>query len=96
MNNKALASLRKRIDKEDEKIIRSLAKRQETVRKIGKVKKEMAIPILDNGRWEKVVKSRQDMAKKLNLSEGLVINIYKQIHKNSLEIEKGVKNENSK
>lgn len=86
MNN-TIKNLRSEIDEVDENLLNNLAKRQQIVKKIGKIKKEAGIKQLDNKRWQKLMENRLAKAKKLGLSENLVKNLYQIIHKNSLEIE---------
>lgn len=85
---KELEDYRKQIDKIDQQILQTLSKRFEVVAKIGKLKKKLGLPVLDIKRWKKVQQSREQAGKKLGLPEKLIKNIYKAIHKYSLEIEK--------
>lgn len=89
MNNKLLESLRSQIDKADEDLLVVLARRQKTVKKIGKLKRENGIQPLDNNRWKELMKKRLLRARELNLSEDFVKNLYELIHKDSLTTEKG-------
>ncbi len=75
-----LNNLRKQIDKIDESIVSLLAKRMETVKKVGRFKKKKNIPTLDKLRWQKVIKSKRGFVKK----------IWKVIHKEALKVEKSV------
>ena len=75
-----LDDLRKQIDEIDKSIINLLAKRMETVKKIGQLKKKRNIPVLDKSRWKKVIKSKKGFVKK----------IYNIIHEEALKIEKSL------
>ncbi len=75
-----LEDLRKQIDGIDESIVNLLAKRIETVKKVGQLKKKSNIPVLDKSRWQKVIKSKKGYIKK----------IYNIIHDHALEIEKSL------
>ncbi|KKT48035.1 MAG: Chorismate mutase [Candidatus Gottesmanbacteria bacterium GW2011_GWA2_44_17] len=75
-----LDDLRKQIDEIDKSIINLLAKRMETVKKIGQLKKKSNIPVLDKSRWKKVIKSKKGFVKK----------IYNIIHEEALKIEKSL------
>ncbi len=75
-----LEDLRKQIDGIDESIVSLLAKRMETVKKVGQLKKKSNIPVLDKSRWQKVIKSKKGFVKK----------IYNIIHEEALEIEKSL------
>ncbi len=79
MKNK-LEDLRKRIDEIDESIVTLLAKRMETVKKIGQLKKNNNISVLDESRWQKVIKSKNGFVKK----------IWEIIHAEALKIEKSI------
>ncbi|VVA43652.1 Chorismate mutase [Candidatus Roizmanbacteria bacterium] len=79
MKNK-LEDLRKQIDAIDESIVVLLAKRMETVKKIGQLKKKINIPVLDKSRWQKVIKSKKGYIKK----------IWEIIHEEALKVEKSL------
>lgn len=79
---------RKQIDDLDEKILASLAKRISIVRKIGNFKKKSGLDLLDEKRWQEVLKSRLVKAESLNLSTDVIKKLYDLIHKYSLDIEK--------
>ncbi len=90
MNTK-LENLRKQIDTVDEKILTLLSKRISIVRKIGKLKKENGIKLLDEKRWRQLLDSRLSKADSLDLPGTLIKEIYGFIHKYSLDIEKNSK-----
>ena len=75
-----LEDLRKQIDEIDDLIVSLLAKRMETVKKVGQLKKKSNIPVLDKSRWQKVIKSKKGFVKK----------IWKVIHDEALVVEKSV------
>lgn len=91
MNN--LKTLRSKIDKADQELIKALAKRQEVVLEIGKLKKKLKLPPLDQKRWQEVLESKIQMGEKLNLPKSLIVKIYNAIHEHSLEIESKTKEE---
>ena len=73
MNRKVIKELRNRIDKVDDQIFDLIIKRFDYVKKIGKVKKEMNMPVDDKAREEIIIE---------RLSEKLNSNInYKEIKK---------------
>lgn len=80
MKNK-LENLRKQIDEIDESIIILLAKRMETVKKIGQLKKKNNLQVLDQFRWSQVIKTKKGYVKK----------IWKIIHNEALKVEKRLK-----
>lgn len=87
---KKLNQLRLSIDKLDKTILRSLWKRQKTVKKIGLLKRSMGIAYYDPKRWALVLKSRIKQGEKLGLPKKLVQRLYTLIHEYSLEIEEKV------
>lgn len=86
--NKTLDDLRKEIDIIDDELLKVLVKRFDVVRKIGKLKQEQHIPPLDEKRWQEVRHNITEKAKKLNLSEETISNIYEEIHNAALTLEK--------
>ncbi|MBU0999784.1 chorismate mutase [Patescibacteria group bacterium] len=91
--NQQLDDLRKQIDVLDEKILISIAKRVNIVRKIGKYKKERKLSVFDKKRWDQILKSNLEKGRKLNLSEEFIKNLLNLIHKYSLDIQEKINNE---
>ena len=85
---KTLEEYRQEIDTVDEELLTVLAKRFDIVREIGKLKKEKKILPLDEKRWEEVIDKINNKATKLNLSKNFIKNIYDEIHKAALMIER--------
>ncbi|MFA5770110.1 MAG: chorismate mutase [Patescibacteria group bacterium] len=75
-----IEDLRKQIDEIDGQIISFLAKRMKIVNDIGKHKKKNNIPVFDESRWQKVIKSKRGFIKK----------IWEIIHKEALKIEQAI------
>jgi chorismate mutase len=82
--NDHLEDLRKKIDNIDRELIEILAARQSIVEKIGEYKKETNVTTFQVKRWDDIMKNRADIAKKMNLSEAYIIEIYKIIHEESI------------
>ena len=87
---KTLDTLRQEIDSIDDEIIALLAKRMERVTEVGQYKSIHNIAPLDEKRWQQVLQTISAKAKKQNLSEELVKEIYELIHQEALVIEKKV------
>lgn len=87
--NDNLENWRKKIDVLDEKILMLLAKRMNIARRIGKLKKEQNLSVLDKIRWEKVLTSNLRKGEELGLSKELINKLLNLIHKYSLEVQKG-------
>ena len=83
-----LEKFRKEIDEIDREILTQLAKRFEVVKKVWEYKKLHNMPPLQKKRWEEVLKSRRDFAKKLELWEDFIEKIWNEIHKYAIDLEK--------
>ena len=83
-----LQKLRDQIDILDNKIIVSLAKRTDIVRKVGALKKEHSIEPRDTTRFNKLLKNKLSQAKKLDLPQNFIKELYNLIHEYSIKIEK--------
>jgi chorismate mutase len=82
--NDHLEELRKKIDNLDRELLEVLAARQSVVEKIGEYKKENNVTTFQVKRWDEIMKNRAEVAKKMNLSEAYIIEIYKIIHEESI------------
>lgn len=82
-----LQKFRKQIDEIDQEIIKLLAKRLDVVQEIAKYKKEKLLSSLQPARWQEVLDSRIEMAKKLELKEDFIKNIWEEFHRFALELE---------
>lgn len=85
---RTLDELRKDIDTIDDEIMKLLAKRFDTVREIGKIKKEQKREPLDEQRWQSVIAKITGKAELLNMPTAVIKKIYNEIHTASLHIEK--------
>jgi len=90
MANNDLNLLRKEIDALDAKILELLAQRMKLVLKVGVYKKRQSIAPLDQSRWQKILKSKFSLARKLGLDKDLVKDIYERIHEAALKLESTV------
>ena len=85
-----LQNLRQKIDSLDEELLRVLAKRTETVKEIGKLKKAADLPPFDEKRSKEVMEARCVLGKKLGLSPELVQSLFEQILQYSVDMERTV------
>lgn len=83
-----LKDLRKQIDHIDSEILSFIWKRLRIVKKIWKLKKENNIPALQPNRWNDLLKKLKTKAEKKWINPEFVENIWNQIHKEALKIEK--------
>ncbi len=90
MKSTQLDNLREKLDKVDGKILEALAKRFKIVLEVSKFKKTNNLKPLDQKRWDFVIKNRKLIGKSLGLSPRFVKNIFEEIHKEALKIEKKI------
>ncbi len=83
-----LEKYRSQIDTIDKNILALLAKRREVVLKVWEYKKQNNLEILQKNRWEEVLRTKKELAKKFDLDTNFVETIWNEIHKYSLKIEK--------
>ena len=70
MNKKVIKELRNRIDKIDDQIFDLILKRFDHVKKIGNIKKEMNIPVVDKVREEIIIERLSEkLSTKINYKE---------------------------
>lgn len=87
-----LEKLRQEIDNFDDKLLEILNGRMAVSRKIGEYKKKHSITILQTSRWDKILKSRIELAGKKGLSEEFIMKIFKAIHQESINHQTRVMN----
>ena len=83
MKKDSVSKLRKSINKIDEEMLNLLSKRQHLAKEVGTLKKSLNIPIFDKGREEEILNKISKRAKKLELKEEFVEEIFSAIFKNS-------------
>lgn len=82
--NKAMALQRAYIDELDTKLIEILGKRMKLAEKIGQLKKEKNVAILQNKRWNEILGRMILDGEDKGLNEEFVLKIYKAIHQESI------------
>lgn len=85
---KELQHLRAQINKLDETIIRSIARRMAVSRAVGTLKKLHGLPVKDPAREKALKKFHQKLAKKHNITEKTLQKIFALIMKESRKIQK--------
>ncbi|MFI3315402.1 MAG: chorismate mutase [Rikenellaceae bacterium] len=88
----ALRSFREQIDNFDAELLELISKRMTIATKIGEVKKANNVAILQTGRWGEILDNVKVQAKKMNLSDELVIKILDAIHVESINIQNNIMN----
>ena len=82
--NKALAMQRAYIDELDSKLIDFLGKRMVVAEKIGQLKKEKNVAILQNQRWNEILDRMILEGQEKGLSNEFVMQLFKAIHQESI------------
>ena len=80
----ALDNMRDDIDNLDREILEILARRMSIVDKIGEIKKEKDVTVLQEDRWREIHKTRAEWGQSLKLNESFVDELVKLIHVNSI------------
>ena len=80
-----LALCREEIDQIDNELFDLLAKRMSVAERIGHIKKDNGVVILQSGRWDSIVKRVVGRCKELGLSEGFVRTVLYAIHAESID-----------
>jgi chorismate mutase len=86
-----LSSLRKELLQCDKKLIGTLSKRFSITQKIGDLKRQQKMEVIQSNFWKKSSQKRQKWATKEKLDKAMVKAIFDQIHKYSLEQQKSKK-----
>ena len=82
-----LIRLRKAIDKIDYEVLELLASRSKLVNEIGLYKKENNITIFQPERWSEIVNTRKKYGKEIHLSEEMILDLVKLIHRESISVQ---------
>jgi chorismate mutase len=90
--NETIEELRRQIDQWDDELLRILRSRMSISEKIGEYKKRENITILQTGRWSEILDTRLRKAKDMGLSDQFIIQIFKQIHQESINFQNRVMN----
>lgn len=88
-----LAELRDEIDKLDDRIVNLIDERMNIVEQIGTYKKKNNITILQNQRWDDMLKSRLILGGKKGLSHEFIVKVFSAIHQESINKQTRIMNE---
>lgn len=84
VTTESLDELRHRLDAIDSELLDLLARRMCVSREIGRYKKEHAMPVLQPGRYNDLIRNRVEMSAGLGLGKDFVKNILEAIHEESV------------
>ncbi len=87
-----LENLRRQIDQWDNELLRVIRNRMAISEQIGEYKKRENITILQTGRWSEILEDRLTRGKELGLSEKFIIQVFKEIHQESINFQNKVMN----
>jgi chorismate mutase len=90
-----LEAYRRQIDEIDRNILYFLSKRMDIVEKIGHLKKENDITILQIRRWNNIFKDRMKRGQALGLDPAFLRTLLEMVHQQSIELQTRIMNENS-
>ena len=79
-----LEKVRLKIDEFDNKIIQLLGKRMQEVDKIGELKKEKNVAVLQNHRWNEIKRKMLADGQKTGLTEDFTLKLFNAIHQESI------------
>jgi len=85
-----LENLREKINLIDNELIKMLSKRMGVSKKIGTVKKEQNVAVLQPNRWNEILKESIKKGDKEGLSNLFMEKIYKAIHQESIKIQEDI------
>ncbi len=87
-----MAKLRTEIDAADSKLLEILGKRMQVAEKIGALKKEKNIAVLQNKRWNEILQKMTQEGSSKGLSEDFILRLFKAIHQESISHQERVMN----
>lgn len=88
----SLEELRRELDETDLKLLHVLAARMDIINRMGKLKKNNHISVLQSERWRSVLQSRIDKGLALGLNDAFVSDIFTSIHEESISMQLKIKN----
>ncbi|MBS1533659.1 MAG: bifunctional 3-deoxy-7-phosphoheptulonate synthase/chorismate mutase type II [Bacteroidetes bacterium] len=91
--NVQMAQLRTEIDSADSKLLEILGKRMQVAERIGALKKEKNIAVLQNKRWNEILHKMTQEGQSKGLSEDFILRLFKAIHQESISHQERVMNQ---
>lgn len=93
--NRAIAKLRLQIDEYDTKLIETLGKRMQISDKIGVLKKENNVAVLQNKRWKEILEKMIAEGLQENLGEEFIQQLFRAIHQESINHQEKIINKSN-
>jgi chorismate mutase len=90
--NQKMTKLRMQIDGYDEKLLEIIGNRMQIVDKIGQLKKEKNVAILQNQRWNEILNKMTSEGIEIGLSPEFIMQLFKAIHQESINHQEKVMN----
>ena len=91
-NELVLQQYREQIDSIDQQMLELLAQRMDVINKIGEYKLSKNITIFQLRRWESILKTRQELGKKLGLDNHFIKEVLQLMHKESIRVQNKIMN----
>ncbi len=92
LTDASLEALRREIDETDERLLRILAQRLDIVKRMGAVKRDAGMTIMQAGRWKSLVDDRMKRAAEMDLNTAFVRDLLQVLHDESLRIQLSILN----
>ncbi|HQU73440.1 MAG TPA: chorismate mutase [Calditrichia bacterium] len=88
-----LADMRHEIDETDQELLEIMRRRTEIVARIGKLKRDHHMTILQVSRWKQLLEDRLQRGNRIGLEEDFVEDIFRVIHERSIKMQSEVMNQ---
>ena len=85
--NAVLAELRADVDRVDALLIQALTDRMDLIQRLGALKREHQLAVLQPRRWAAMVHERLELARQAGLSTQMVLRLFQTIHQESISVQ---------
>ncbi len=92
----SIQEMREELDETDERLIKILSQRMDIIRRMGQLKKENNISVLQFDRWREVLENRLAVGEKSKIDRDFLLKLLKSIHDESLRIQLEIMNDGKK
>jgi chorismate mutase len=91
--DKELAAIRKKIDKLDKVLLKTLKERTRLISRVAKIKIKHDLPLYQRARWNAMLVDRISRAEAMKLDPGFIRALFQLIHKESIRLQGLIRNE---